>query len=258
MVPPRINGPGKNHFICKCMDVTYKEATDSIEEGFDQVETLKRFTSMGMGPCQGKSCHEAVARLAALGVGAPEGTVFPTTMRPPFCPVPFGVLAGRSHHLVPVRRTAMHHCHIRAQAAFLNSGQWKRPFSYIAPQEEAKKVRNGLGIIDVSTLGKLGIKGPDAMEFIHFMLPGKYRKLAVGKTRYSTMIGEDGILFEDVEPFPIFLRENITSAPQLGIRTPFNPFFGGGSQRKISMYTYLIWVRFMQRLIFLGKPRGIF
>ncbi|MCJ8331334.1 MAG: (2Fe-2S)-binding protein [Lentisphaeria bacterium] len=196
-LPADIPAKGKNHFICKCMDVTRTEACTSIAEGFDQVETLKRYTSMGMGPCQGKTCYEAVARLAAEDTGLSKSVAVPTTVRPPYIPISFGVLAGRSHHLIPVRRTAMHDMHQQAGATFLNAGQWKRPHSYGDVQQEAKYMREELGIIDVSTLGKLGISGPDTVDFLQFMLPGKYRKLAPGKIRYSTMIGEDGILFED-------------------------------------------------------------
>lgn len=198
VLPPDIESKGKNHFICKCMDVTRKEAVSSIDEGFDQVETLKRYTSMGMGPCQGKSCHEAVSRLAALDTGLDEMDAVPTTVRPPICPVPFGTLAGRSHHLVPIRRTALHDCHVQAGSSFLNVGQWKRPFAYTDPHQEAEWVRKGLAIIDVSTLGKLKVRGVDAVEFLQFLLPGKFQSLTVGKTRYSPMIGEDGIVFEDM------------------------------------------------------------
>ncbi len=196
-LPADIESGGNHHFICKCMDVTRKEASLSIAEGFDQIETLKRFTSMGMGPCQGKSCYEAVARLTAIDTDLTESQVSPTTMRPPFRPVTLGVLAGRSHHLVPIRRTPMHDCHLQAGARFLNAGQWQRPYAYGDSKEEAKIARDGLGMIDVSTLGKFELSGPDALQLLHFMLPGKYRRLEVGRTRYSTMIGEDGILFED-------------------------------------------------------------
>ena len=104
-LPADIESGGDHHFICKCMDVTRKEACMSIDEGFDQVESLKRYTSLGMGPCQGKSCHEAVARLAALDTGLTTSDAVPTTMRPPAFPVSFGLLSGRAHHLGPVSYT---------------------------------------------------------------------------------------------------------------------------------------------------------
>ncbi|MEE3120985.1 MAG: glycine cleavage T C-terminal barrel domain-containing protein, partial [SAR324 cluster bacterium] len=196
-LPADIESGGDHHFICKCMDVTRKEACVSIDEGFDQVESLKRYTSMGMGPCQGKSCHEAVARLAAKDTGLRENEAVPTTMRPPAFPVSFGLLSGRAHHLGPIRRTPMHPCHIDLGVKFLDAGAWKRPDSYTNPQKEALTVREGIGIIDVSTLGKIELSGPDVIDFMHFMLPGKFAKLEVGRTRYAIMIGEDGILFED-------------------------------------------------------------
>ena len=196
-LPADIESGGTHHFICKCMDVTRQEVRCSVGEGYDNVETLKRYTSMGMGPCQGKLCHEAVARLAAQDLGLSSADAVATTMRPPFSPVSFGVLAGRSPHLQPVQRTPMHQCHLDNGAVWLDAGRWKRPHSYIDPQQEALHVRHHLGLIDISTLGKIEISGPDALSFLHFLLPGSYAKLAVGRTRYSIMVGEDGILFED-------------------------------------------------------------
>ena len=196
-LPADIESGGTHHFICKCMDVTRTEAQASIDEGYDQVESLKRYSSMGMGPCQGKACHEAVARLAAQDTGLSKLDAVVTTVRPPFTGATFGLLAGRAPHLSPIRRTPLHHCHIDLGVKFLDAGQWKRPDSYTDPQIEAGFVRNGLGMIDVSTLGKIEISGPEAIKFLHFLLPGKYAKFELGRTRYSIMIGEDGILFED-------------------------------------------------------------
>ncbi|MBD2257110.1 2Fe-2S iron-sulfur cluster-binding protein [Pseudanabaena sp. FACHB-2040] len=196
-LPADIESGGSHHIICKCMDVTRQEVRCSIAEGFDAVETLKRYTSMGMGPCQGKQCYEAVARLAAQDTGLPAEMAVPTTLRPPFAPVSFGVLAGRSYHLQPIQRTPMHLCHKQAGATFLEAGRWQRPYAYGDPGLEALHVRQHLGLIDISTLGKLELSGPDALNFLQFLLPGKYGKLAVGRTRYSIMVGEDGILFED-------------------------------------------------------------
>jgi len=223
-LPADIEAGGTRHFICKCMDVTRAEVQCSVAEGFDAVETLKRYTSMGMGPCQGKLCYEAVARLAAQDTGLPEAEAVPTTMRPPFSPVSFGVLAGRSPHLQPIQRTPMHSSHLNASATFLNAGRWKRPHSYRDPQQEAQHVRTALGIIDISTLGKIEISGTDALNFLHFLLPGKYAKLAVGRTRYSVIVGEDGILFEDgtlsqIEPGVYYL--STTTSNQDAINAMF-------------------------------------
>ena len=133
-LPADIESGGTHHFICKCMDVTRTEAQASIDEGYDQVESLKRYSSMGMGPCQGKSCHEAVARLAAKDTGVSSLEAVPTTVRPPFTGATFGLLAGRAPHLSPIRRTPIHHCHIDLGVKFLDAGQWKRPDSYTSPK----------------------------------------------------------------------------------------------------------------------------
>jgi sarcosine oxidase subunit alpha len=209
-LPPDVGGGGSKRFVCKCMDVTRKEIQASIAEGFDQIETLKRLTSMGMGRCQGKTCYEAGARIAAIDGPGEAADAAPSKVRPPFAPVSLGVLAGRAPHLVPVRRTPMHDCHVRAGASFLAAGQWKRPETYTSTHTEAMAVREGLGIIDVSTLGKLEISGPDVLDLLHFMLPGRFAKLAVGRVRYHTMNGEDGVVYEDgtiahVEPGRYFI-----------------------------------------------------
>ncbi|MEE9231507.1 MAG: 2Fe-2S iron-sulfur cluster-binding protein [Acidobacteriota bacterium] len=208
---------GAKSFVCKCMDVTSREVRDSIAEGFDQLETLKRFTGLGMGPCQGKTCYEAAARIVGACRGDPSTAIAPTTMRPPFAPVSFGVLAGRAPHLQPVRRSPIHDRHVQGGARFLNAGLWKRPERYVGVQDEVVAVRTRLGIIDVSTLGKLEISGPDALKFLHFMMPGEYSKLKVGRVRYHTMINEDGVLFEDgtlahIEPGRYFISTTTGNA----------------------------------------------
>ena len=197
LMPPAIESDGKFQFVDKCMDVTRNEIYKSVQEGYNQTELLKRYTSMGMGPGQGKSSYEAIARVGAIECGVETMEAAPTTVRPPFTPISFSVLAGRSHHLVPVRRTAMHHCHEKKGAKFLIAGQWKRPEYYKSPEEEALQVRNSLGIIDVSTLGKIELSGPDVIKFVEFFMPAKYAKLKTGKSRYSIMVAESGILYDD-------------------------------------------------------------
>jgi sarcosine oxidase subunit alpha len=197
LLPPDVDRGGSKHFVCRCMDVTRAEMRCSIAEGYDQLETLKRFTSLGMGHCQGKTCYEAAARILALEAGAPADEAEPTTMRPPFVPVSFGVLAGRAPHLRVVRRTPMHGRHAERGARFLHAGAWLRPADYGDAAAEARAVREGLGLIDVSTLGKLELSGRDAAALLGFLLPRPVDRLAPGRVRYHTMVREDGVLYED-------------------------------------------------------------
>jgi sarcosine oxidase subunit alpha len=110
-----------------------------------------------------------------LGVSIPE--VGTTTFRPPYTPVTFGALPGHAHgsHVKPTRYTAMHAWHEANGARFVNSGLWKRPHSYPrsgeseddAANREARNVRENVGIVDVSTLGKIELQGRDVAEFLN-------------------------------------------------------------------------------------------
>jgi sarcosine oxidase subunit alpha len=183
-------------FVCLCEDVTDKDIEQAVAEGFDHVETLKRYTTVNMGPCQGKVCGLTAATLCARLTGRDPDHIAVTTSRPPVVPVEMGVLgADRRNH--PIRRTPLHHWHAQAGARWLDAGQWKRPEQYGDPDEEARAVRTGVGLIDVGTLGKLEIIGPDAGELLERVYLNKWADLKPGRARYGVMCNEDGIVFDD-------------------------------------------------------------
>ncbi|MBI4240342.1 MAG: FAD-dependent oxidoreductase, partial [Candidatus Rokubacteria bacterium] len=187
--------PKSKRFVCLCEDVTEKDLADAIGEGFDHIETLKRYTTVTMGPCQGKMCH-----LSSIGICAeltarslPEtGT---TTARPPLKPVALGVLAGPDHH--PVKRTPIHHVHAGLGATWMDMGAWKRPLVYTSVEAECRAVHERVGLIDVSTLGKLDIKGKDAAQFLDWIHPNRFSDLKVGRVRYRVMLDDAGIILDD-------------------------------------------------------------
>jgi len=193
--PRLFAGDGDKTFICFCEDVTPKDVRTALAEGFDDIQTLKRYTTISMGPSQGKICAkntiQLVAQLTEKGI-AETGT---TTSRPPFTPVKLGVLAGRP--LDPVRLTPMHHSHLQLGATMMNAGEWKRPEHYGNPEAEVRAVRQGVGIIDVSTLGKIDVRGPDAVEFLERIYTGKFSRLKPGRLRYGLMCTEEGIILDD-------------------------------------------------------------
>ena len=176
-------------------------------EGYQSVEHLKRYTTLGMGTDQGKTSNlNALAIMAARrGLGIPE--VGTTTFRPPYTPATIGTLAGRSvrSHLAPVRRTSMHDWHVAHGAFMMEAGYWMRPLWYNshgnhlseAYKAEMDIVREGVGIADVSTLGKIDVQGPDAAEFLNRVYVNGFAKLQVGKARYGFMLREDGIVMDD-------------------------------------------------------------
>jgi sarcosine oxidase subunit alpha len=187
----------KKKFVCICEDVTEKDVLDAIDEGYANIETLKRYSTVSMGPCQGKMCQAACVAICARENGQSiEETGVPTS-RPPEQPVPLGVLAGRGVHFTLVRRTPMHAWHERHGARFMDAGNWKRPERYTTPEQEYQAVRTAAGLIDVSTLGKLELGGRDAVAFLEHVYPNRFADLKVGRTRYGVVCDGAGIILDD-------------------------------------------------------------
>ncbi|MGD9764820.1 MAG: 2Fe-2S iron-sulfur cluster-binding protein [Candidatus Binatia bacterium] len=182
-------------FVCVCEDVTEKDLCAGIAEGFDEIELLKRYSTVSMGPCQGKMCAMTSVRVCARETGRTMDEIGTTTARPPVVPVALGVLAGRSHH--PVKRTPMHHKHVALGAEMMDLGGWQRPYAYRAPAEEHAAVRERAGLIDVSTLGKLDVKGADAGRLLDTVYTHSFSGLRVGRVRYGILCDDSGVILDD-------------------------------------------------------------
>ena len=188
-------------------DVTVADIRLAAREGYASVEHLKRYTTLGMGTDQGKLSNVIGLAILAQSLGAEPGAAGTTTFRPPYSPVSFGALAGpgRGAHAAPLRRSAMDAWHEAAGAGYVNVGLWRRPRCYPQPGEsdadalrrEALAVREKGGLVDVSTLGKIDIKGRDAVEFLERVYINRWKSLAVGKVRYGVMLREDGMAWDD-------------------------------------------------------------
>jgi sarcosine oxidase, subunit alpha len=203
-LPPKRVLFHKRSFVCFCSDVSTADLRDAIGEGFDHIETLKRYTTLTMGPCQGRMCQ-----LAGIGVCAHEtrqtmAETGVTTARPPNPSVSLGALAGPRHH--PTRRTPMHDAHDQSGAVWMDMGEWKRPRYYqqascagerACVEEEYRAVRERVGIIDVSTLGKLDVKGRDAGKLLDKVYTNRFSDLKPGRVRYSVLCDEAGIVLDD-------------------------------------------------------------
>lgn len=186
---------GHKQFVCMCEDVTAGELAQGVREGFESLETLKRYSTVTMGPCQGKQCQGNAARVTAAARGVSRETTGLTTYRPPVQPVPLAVIAGP--HLNPVRRTALHDRHETAGATWMDMGDWKRPLHFGDVEGECRSVRERVGLIDVSTLGKLDLRGADAGEFLDWLHPTVFSDLRVGRVRYRAMTDDSGVILDD-------------------------------------------------------------
>jgi sarcosine oxidase subunit alpha len=183
-------------------DLKYKDLINGIADGYDNVELLKRYSTVGMGPSQGKHSAVAAVRIVARETGESLNRMSVTTQRPPYTPEKFGHMAGRVFD--PERRTAMHHRHVELGAQMMPAGLWWRPAYYGAKserdkaiREEVNAVRTCVGLIDVSTLGGLDVRGPDAAEFLNRMYTFAYAKQQVGRCRYVLMTDNAGVITDD-------------------------------------------------------------
>ena len=196
-VPAKAEGARGTQFVCYCEDVTTKDVHLSVAEGFDSIELSKRYTTVTMGPCQGKMCHRNSGLLMAreLGVDPDEERVGVTTARPPHNPTSFSLLAARGYE--PEKRTAIHHWHAEHGAKMLWAGDWKRPYDYGGAEDETAAVHESLGLIDVSTLGKLIVRGPEAAAFLERIYPNRYGDMKLARVRYGIVCGDDGSILDD-------------------------------------------------------------
>ena len=200
-----IRAKGKS-FVDFQHDVTAEDVRLAHREGFVSVEHLKRYTTLGMATDQGKSSNVPGLAIMAEALGKPIPEVGTTRFRPPFAPVSIGSLAAeRFGDLKPERLTPMHDWHLANGATMYSAGLWYRPMIYGHAGEtveqayvrEAKATRESAGIVDVSTLGKIAVQGPDAAAFLDRVYTNMFSTLAVGKARYGLMLREDGLAFDD-------------------------------------------------------------
>jgi sarcosine oxidase subunit alpha len=200
---PIVPHPHHKNFVDFDEDLQLKDFYNAAQEGFDNIELLKRYTTFGMGPSQGKHSNMNALRILAQITGKTPGEVGTTTARPFFHPVLLSHLAGRG--FTPERQTPLHSRHAALNAKFMLTGNWRRPEYYTQEgksrdkciSEEAIAVRTRIGIIDVGTLGKLEIRGPDAAEFLERVYTGRYDSLKVGMSRYALMLDETGVIIDD-------------------------------------------------------------
>ena len=189
---------GARTYVCFCEDVSAHDIEQAIDEGFADVQTLKRYTTVAMGPCQGKMCGRALAGICVArngdGAGSDASEAF-TTFRPPYQPVTLAALAGRER--MPLKRTPMDTIHRNLGARMVESGPWLRPHNYGSPADECIAVRERVGIIDVGTLGKLEVLGSDAGALLDRLYTHRFSDLPVGRIRYGLMTSDNGVILDD-------------------------------------------------------------
>jgi sarcosine oxidase subunit alpha len=148
-----------------------------------------------MGPCQGRFCHVPSIRVYSRENESDPGSIGTTTARPPWGPVSLGLLAGRPHE--PTQRTSVHHRHEELGGRMMWTGTWRRPHSYGDVEAEVQAVHGAVGVIDVSTLGKLLVVGPEAAQFLERLYPNRFGDMKVGRVRYGVLNSDAGRIMDD-------------------------------------------------------------
>ena len=189
-------------------DVTVKDVKLSAQENFTSVEHMKRYTTQGMAPDQGKNSNVAALAVLADATGRTIPETGTTTFRPPHVPVSIAAMGagGRGKGFAPERFLTSDQASRDRLAPMIEAGLWYRPSYFPKPGEttwreacdrEVRMVREAVGICDVSTLGKIDIQGPDAGRFLDLVYTNTFSTLPVGKTRYGLMLREDGLVMDD-------------------------------------------------------------
>jgi len=204
---PGTNDDWSTHFVDLERDVTVVDMQHAVNAGMRSVEHIKRFTTIGTGSDQGKTSGINEVGLVGALTGQPIGGVGTTTYRPPYVPVSFALMAGRNRGDLfdPIRLTSIHPWHVAHGAVFENVGQWKRPWYFPRHDEdmeaavlrECRAARENVAVMDVSTLGKIDIQGPDVVEFLNRIYTNAFDTLKVGFGRYGLMCKADGMVFDD-------------------------------------------------------------
>ncbi len=204
---PAPDGDESRSFVDLFRDGTILGVERAVGAGIRHIEHVKRYTVIGTGVEQGRSAKTNAAALTARLTERPLADVGTSGSRPPVEPLAFRLLGGRAtgERFEPVRTTAIHGAHVALGAVFEPSGQWLRPNHYPRPAEimedavrrECRTARTAVAVMDVSTLGKIDVRGPDAVWFLEQLYANGVGTLPVGKARYGVMCRLDGSIFDD-------------------------------------------------------------
>jgi sarcosine oxidase, subunit alpha len=198
---------GNKHFVDFQNDVTAADLELAQREGYESVEHTKRYTTLGMGTDQGRTSNIIGLGVIAEATGKALPVIGTTTFRPPYIPVSFGAIAGtRAKGLfLPVRHTPVFDWHVANHADFEPVGHWRRAYCYPRGGEDRKAainreilaVRNKVGLLDASTLGKIELRGPDSAVLLDRVYTNVFSSLKPGRCRYGLMLNEHGFLIDD-------------------------------------------------------------
>ena len=176
-------------------DVTETDITLAHREGYVSVEHLKRYTTLGMGTDRE---NEQPKRAGHYGGEEAETIekIGTTTFRPPYAPIALGPLAGGVIWAYPTSTPGVRLfiTGIAKTAQYLLRLDNGSGLNFIVKTEnlskanmdatmgrEVQAVRNAVGLVDVSTLGKIDIQGKDSAEFLNRIYTNGWKSFQLAK-----------------------------------------------------------------------------
>ena len=197
----------KRQFVDLQNDVTVADLRQAFEQGFRDIEHVKRFTALGFGTEQGRTSAVVGAAILAELSGNDDKVARTSRRRPPFKPATLGLIAGHRQGLSlrPKRHTALQAWHVENGGEMEDAGLWQRPRYYhgngadpvAASLVEAARVRESGGILDGSTLGKIEVAGAGAAAFLDRIYLTRASTISPGRSKYMLMLREDGMVLDD-------------------------------------------------------------
>ena len=179
--------------VCHCSSVGVEDLASVRALGFHELELVKRATLAGTGTCQGSVCLPHIRSfLAASG----EALQPPFTARPVTRQLTIGeAAAGAFHQATP--RTALDAEHRLLSAQMERLGGWWRPWNYGDVMKEYWAAREAVSLCDVSTLGKMLVSGPDALELLERLYPVNVSTIKPSRSRYALLLDDRGYVLDD-------------------------------------------------------------
>jgi sarcosine oxidase subunit alpha len=195
--PPPVGG-----IVCACNGTTVDDLQAAWDRGFQEIELLKRSSLACLGTCQGAACLPHVRAFIAERTGDVPP---PFTARPASRQITLAEAAADTYVDV-FRRTPLHDEHLALGGRMDRFGNWWRPWHYGDAVAEYWAVREGVSVGDVSTLGKMVVSGPDAVDFLERLYPCRVADIKPGRSRYALLLNERGHIMDD----GMILRESDT------------------------------------------------
>jgi aminomethyltransferase len=97
-----------------------------------------------------------------------------------------------------LKRTPLHAVHIESGARMVDFGGWDMPVQYSGIIDEHRVVRTAAGLFDVSHMGEIEVRGPEALQLVNSLTTNNAAKLQTGQAHYSGLMYDTGCFVDDI------------------------------------------------------------